>query len=151
MKISEFLSPSNILGELTGSNPRDVLAELCRPVATDGLDTQLLVESLLERERLASTGIGDGVAIPHGRVHGLSKLRASVGRSKAGIDFNAVDSKPSHLFVALFAPAAGPGVHLRALSRISRIFRNQAFRDSLMRARDAAEIFELIEAEDTRT
>jgi len=151
MKISEFLSPTNILDELTGSNPRDVLAELCRPVAIDGLDTQLLVESLLERERLASTGIGDGVAIPHGRVPGLSKLRASVGRSKMGIDFNAIDSRPSYLFVALFAPAAGPGIHLHALSRISRIFRNQAFRDSLMRARDAAEIFELIEAEDTRT
>ena len=151
MKISEFLSPTNILDELSGSNPRDVLAELCRPVAIDGLDTQLLVESLLERERLASTGIGDGVAIPHGRVPGLSKLRASVGRSKMGIDFNAIDSRPSYLFVALFAPAAGPGIHLHALSRISRIFRNQAFRDSLMRARDAAEIFELIEAEDTRT
>lgn len=151
MKISEFLSPTDVVGELTGSNSLDVLAELCRPVAaTNGLEPQLLVQSLLAREKLASTGIGDGVAIPHGRVPGLLALRACVGRSSVGIDFNSIDSRPSYLFVALFAPATGSGIYLHALSRICRIFKNQAFREALMQARDAAEIFQLIEAEDAR-
>ena len=151
MKISEFLATTDVVSELTGSNSADVLAELCRPiVASNGLDSQLLVESLLERERLASTGIGDGVAIPHSRVPGLSELRACVGRSKTGIDFNSIDSKPSYLFVALFAPTTRPGIHLHALSRISRIFKNATLRDALMQARDATEIYQLIEAEDAR-
>ena len=151
MKISDFLTPSDILSELTGSNSLEVLAELCHPVAvTSGLDPHSLVESLLERERLASTGIGDGVAIPHSRVPGLSALRACIGRSTAGIEFNSIDLKPSHLFIALFAPAAQPGIHLHALSRISRIFKSQALRDALMHARDATEIFQLIEAADAR-
>ena len=149
MKISEFLATTDVVSELTGSNSANVLAELCRPIAaSNGLNSQVLVASLLERERVASTGIGDGVAIPHTRVSGLSELRACVGRSKMGIDFNSIDSKPSHLFVALFAPTTSPGIHLHALSRICRIFKNPALRDALMQARDATEIYQLIEAED---
>ncbi len=152
MKITDFLRPSDVIADLSGSTAEEVLAELCRPVATsESLDAQVLLHQLLAREKLGSTGIGEGMAIPHSRVPNLAGLRATIGRSRCGVDFKSVDSRPASLFVALFAPAAGPGLHLHALSRISRIFKSRPFRESLLAATDAAEIHRLIEAEDARS
>jgi PTS system nitrogen regulatory IIA component len=151
MKIVEFLQPAAVVGDLSGATARDVLAELCTPLATARrLDGQRLQEVLIEREKLGSTGIGDGVAIPHGKVPGLPALVASFGRSRAGVEFKAIDGKPTHLFFALFAPENSAGAHLKALARISRIFKNAAFRDAILKAADAAEIYRLIEAEDSK-
>ncbi len=152
MKISDFLLPSDVLGELSGSSTPAVIAELCHPVAaTSGVDPQLLIEPLLARERVGSTAIGEGIAVPHGKVPGLPALRASLGRSTAGIDFHSADSRPTHLFVALFSPAASPGVHLLALSRIARVFKSPSLRESLLAARDAADMYQLILSEDARS
>jgi PTS system nitrogen regulatory IIA component len=149
MKIVEFLQPGAVLDDLAGTNGPAVLAELSRPLAaTHQADAQRLLETLLEREKLGSTGIGDGVAIPHGKVSGLPTLMASFGRSRSGVDFKAIDGKPTYLFFTLFAPENSAGAHLKALARISRIFKNPAFRESIMKAADAAEIFRLIETED---
>ncbi len=140
-----------MVGDLSGGNASAVLTELCKPLATARrLDAQRLQEVLVEREKLGSTGIGDGVAIPHGKVPGLPSLVASFGRSKAGVDFKAIDGKPSFLFFALFAPENSAGAHLKALARISRIFKSPAFRESILKAADAAEIYRLIEAEDSK-
>ena len=151
MKIVEFLRPEAVIADMSGATAQAALAELCKPIATihrvDGLK---LLETLLEREKLGSTGIGDGVAIPHGKVPGLPVLMATFGRSKAGVDFKAIDAKPTHLFFTLFAPENSAGAHLKALARISRIFKNPAFRDSIMKAKDAAEIYRLIETEDAK-
>jgi len=114
------------------------------------VDAQKLLDTLLEREKLGSTGIGEGVAIPHGKVPGLPGLIASFGRSVQGIDFRAIDGRPTHLFFALFAPENSAGAHLKALARISRIFKNPAFRESILRAPSAEEIYRLIEAEDAK-
>jgi nitrogen PTS system EIIA component len=149
MKIVEFLQPTAVLDDLSGATAQAVLAELSRPLAaTHKIDPQRLLETLLEREKLGSTGIGDGVAIPHGKVPGLPVLMASFGRSKAGVDFKAIDGKSTFLFFTLFAPENSAGAHLKALARISRIFKNPAFRDAIMKARDSAEIYRLIETED---
>jgi PTS system nitrogen regulatory IIA component len=149
MKIVEFLRPECVIDRLTGQTGQAVLAELCRPLAqTQRADGQKLLETLLEREKLGSTGVGDGVAIPHGKVPGLPALMASFGRAPAGVDFRAIDNKPTHLFFALFAPENSAGAHLKALARISRIFKNPAFREAILKASDAADIFRLIEAED---
>ncbi|HTP27433.1 MAG TPA: PTS sugar transporter subunit IIA [Anaeromyxobacteraceae bacterium] len=151
MKIVEFLQPGAVVGELAGASAQPVLAELSQPLAkAHQVDVKRLLETLLEREKLGSTGIGDGVAIPHGKIAGLPALMASFGRSKAGVDFRAIDGKPTHLFFTLFAPENSAGAHLKALARISRIFKNAAFRDSIMNARDAVEIYGLIEAEDSK-
>ena len=151
MKIVEFLQRSAVVDDLAGSGAAALMAELCRPLATaHKVDAQRLLETLLEREKLGSTGIGDGVAIPHGKVPGLPLLMASFGRSKAGVDFKAIDGKPTHLFFTLFAPENSAGAHLKALARISRIFKNPAFRESIMKAKDAAEIYRLIETEDAK-
>jgi nitrogen PTS system EIIA component len=151
MKIVEFLRPEAVIESLSGQAAQSVLAELCRPLAaTRGGDAQKLLETLLDREKLGSTGIGEGVAIPHGKVTGLPGLTASFGRSTAGVDFRAIDGKPTHLFFALFAPENSAGAHLKALARISRIFKSPAFRESILRAANAAEIYRLIESEDAK-
>jgi PTS system nitrogen regulatory IIA component len=151
MKIVEFLQPSAVVDDLPGTSAQAVLAELARPLATLAkLDAQRLLDTLVEREKLGSTGIGDGVAIPHGKVAGLPSIMASFGRSKQGVDFNAIDGKPTYLFFTLFAPENSAGAHLKALARISRIFKNPGFRESIMKAADAAEMFHLIETEDAK-
>ena len=151
MKIVEFLRPDAVLASLSGQTGQAVLSELCRPLAaSQKVDGQRLLETLLDREKLGSTGIGEGVAIPHGKVNALPGLMASFGRSRAGVDFRAIDGKPTHLFFALFAPENSAGAHLKALARISRIFKNPAFRESILAAPDAAEIYRLIEAEDAK-
>ncbi|GEJ57494.1 PTS sugar transporter subunit IIA [Anaeromyxobacter diazotrophicus] len=151
MKIVEFLQPAAVVDDLAGTSGPAVLGELARPLAeAHGIEPQRLLETLLEREKLGSTGIGDGVAIPHGKVPGLPALMASFGRSRRGVDFKAIDGKPTYLFFTLFAPENSAGAHLKALARISRIFKNPAFRDSIMKAADAAEIFRLIETEDAK-
>ncbi len=151
MKIVEFLRPEAVISSLSGQTGQAVLAELCAPLApVHRMEAQRLVETLLDREKLGSTGIGDGVAIPHGKVPGLQALIASFGRSAAGVDFRAIDGKPTHLFFALFAPENSAGAHLKALARISRIFKNPAFREAIMKAPSSDEIFRLIEAEDAK-
>ncbi|GAO03006.1 PTS sugar transporter subunit IIA [Anaeromyxobacter sp. PSR-1] len=151
MKIVEFLRSDAVIASLSGQAAPAVLAELCRPLAaSQKVDGQRLVETLLDREKLGSTGIGEGVAIPHGKVPGLPGLMASFGRSAGGVDFRAIDGKPTHLFFALFAPENSAGTHLKALARISRIFKNPAFREAIMKAPGAAEIYRLIEAEDAK-
>jgi len=151
MKIVEFLRSDAVIANLSGQTGPAALAELCRPLAaSQKVDAQRLVDTLLDREKLGSTGIGEGVAIPHGKVPGLPGLMASFGRSVQGIDFRAIDGRPTHLFFTLFAPENSAGAHLKALARISRIFKNAAFRDAIMKARDAAEVYRLIEAEDAK-
>ncbi len=151
MKIVEFLQPSAVMDDLAGTSGTAVLGELARPLAAaHKVDAQRLLETLLEREKLGSTGIGDGDAIPHGKGPGLPALMASFGRARRGVDFKAIDGKPTYLFFALFAPENSAGAHLKALARISRIFKNPGFRDAIMKAKDAPEIYRLIETEDSK-
>src|SRR5512138_2881929 len=135
MKIVEFLRADAVIANLTGQTGQAVLAELCRPLATtQKIDAQRLVDTLLDREKLGSTGIGEGVAIPHGKVQGLPGLLASFGRSEKGIDFRAIDGRPTFLYFTLFAPENSAGAHLKALARMSRIFKNPSFREAILRA-----------------
>jgi PTS system nitrogen regulatory IIA component len=106
------------------------------------------VRVLAERERLASTAIGEGVAIPHGKLETVSGLLACIGRSRRGVEFDSLDGQPTHLFFVLVAPASSTGVHLKALARISRLFKDEAFRRRLLAAPDAATMFRIVVDED---
>ncbi len=152
MKIAEFLSPNAIVADLSAQSKPAVLEELCRSLAMSNtqLDSSRLVEVLQEREKLGSTGIGDGVAIPHGKLAGLPQLVASFGVSRNGIDFDALDGKRTHLFFALVAPENSAGIHLKALARISRLFKNPRFRESILKAQSPDEIYGLIAQEDAK-
>lgn len=153
MKLTEFLSEDCVLPLLRATDKRGALAELAAPLAgkLPGHPPDKLLQVLLERERLGSTGIGDSVAIPHGKLPGIDRLVATFGRAPDGLAFEALDGRPAKLFVALFAPESSPGVHLKALARIGRLFKNPAFREALLTApADAAALHRLLVDEDAR-
>ena len=109
-----------------------------------------MIETLLERESLGSTGIGEGVAIPHGKSKEVKKILASFGRSETGLDFQSLDGKPTHLFFLLIAPENSAGMHLKALAQISRLMKDQNFRKRLMEAKSADEIYSLFSEGDEK-
>jgi len=151
MKIAEFLREDLVLENLAAQDKAGALAELCGALArAHGLDAAKLNDVLVEREKLGSTGIGEGVAIPHGKLPGVPGLLAAFARSVPGIEFQAIDGKPTHLFFVLFAPENSAGIHLKALARISRLFRNASLRKAILEAPNAKAIFQLISEEDAR-
>jgi len=146
MKIIDLLNLQAILPDLKANNKRGVLEELAATLVSgpEDLSLQAVLEVLLDRERLGSTGIGDNIAIPHGKLPQLANLLLAFGRSLKGVDFDSIDSKPSHLFFMLLAPVNSAGLHLKALAKISRMLMSQTFRDNLMNAAGAQEIYQLI-------
>jgi len=152
MRIAEFLREDLVFPDLAASDKEGVLRELCTGLARGhpSLSAQRLADTLLEREKLGSTGIGEGVAIPHGKLAGLPGLLAAFARKRAGVDFAAIDQKPTYLFFVLFAPENSAGIHLKALARISRLFKSPPFRQSISSAQSASEIAALISGEDSK-
>ena len=152
MKISEILKRDLLIPNLQSRNKKGVLEELAGILVNQGklTDLEKVVEVLLDREKLGSTGIGDGIAIPHGKVKDLREVVASFGRSREGVDFGSIDQKPTHLFFLLVAPENSAGVHLKALARISRLLKDPNFRRRLMGAENVEELFQIISEEDAR-
>ncbi len=150
MKIVDILSKDRVIPELDSKVKKDVILELVKALPLTGVDNGHLVQVLLEREKLGSTGIGDGVAIPHGKLREIGQLIASFGRSKRGVDFDSLDGKPTHLFFLLVAPEDSAGVHLKALARISRLFKDGQFRETLMKGKDQEDLFRILQEEDER-
>ncbi len=152
MKIEDLLSEEAVIGVLKGRTKAEVIQELATLVARTHpeVDFRGLVTALEERERLNSTALGDGVAIPHGKLPGVRKVIAAFGRSRQGIDFQSLDGKPTHLFFLLVAPEDSAGQHLKALARISRLLKDDKFRQRLLAAADAKELFATIRDEDAR-
>ena len=152
MKIMDILVRDAVILDIAAESKRDLLVELSNSIAgcETEIDSNRLLTVLLEREDLQSTGIGDGVAIPHGKLPGLSRLVASFARSREGLDFESIDGQPSHLFFLLVVPEHSGGLHLKALARISRFFRDAAFRKALMEAESAEDVFRAIEEEDAK-
>jgi len=152
MKITEILTAERVLPNLCGKNKPQILSELAAGLAVDQREINLnaLNAVLSERERLGSTAIGDGIAIPHGKVSGVRSIVGVFGRCAQGVDFDSLDGKPTNLFFLLVAPEDSASLHLKALARVSRLFRDNSFRDHLMSARDSAEIYRLILEEDSR-
>jgi PTS system nitrogen regulatory IIA component len=152
MKIEDILTEELVLADLGARSKPDVLVELADAVAKrhPELDKIRLVGALEDRERLNSTALGDGVAIPHGKLPGLRRVLAAFGRSRAGVDFQSLDGKPTHLFFLLVAPEDSAGAHLKALARISRLLKDPGFRARLLEAPDAQTIWTIIRDEDAR-
>ena len=150
MQITGMLKKDYIIEELQATSKRAVLAELSEILRrdTEGLPPGAMVDVLLEREKLGSTGIGDGIAIPHGKLKNLDRLMISFGRSRQGIDFDAIDGRPVHLFFLLMAPESSTGQHLKALAKISRMLKDPEFRNGLMAATSADEIYRKIAEKD---
>lgn len=134
MKITELLKKEFILEQLKAKSKQEVLAELAGVFVKGKIkfDSGAMLRVLMEREKLGSTGIGDGVAIPHGKLAGLDEILVAFGRSREGIAFEALDGKPVHLFFLLMAPENSAGQHLKALAKISRMLKDREFRKKLL-------------------
>jgi PTS system nitrogen regulatory IIA component len=149
MKILEVLAKEAILDDLKGTDKKSILEELVGPASKiSGVRDDLLVRVLMDREQLGSTGIGGGVGIPHGKLKDLESLVLGFGLSRNGVDFESMDGKPTHIFFLLLTPENSTGLHLKLLARISRLLKNESFREKLLNASDREEIFSVIEAED---
>jgi PTS system nitrogen regulatory IIA component len=152
VKIMDILVQDGVILDLSSSSKEAVLGEMATAMASAeaSLSSDKLLEVLVAREGLQSTGIGDGVAIPHGKIAGLDRLVASFARSVKGIDFDSIDDQPTHLFFLLVVPEASSGLHLQALARISRFFRDIEFRDKLMSASSLDDVLRAIDEEDAK-
>ncbi len=146
MKLPEIIEENNIIPELKAKDKKGVLEELAGVISRheSSIDKGALVKVLVERERLGSTGIGDGVAIPHGKMNGVSRPIISFGRSKQGLDFDSMDGQPTHLFFLLIAPEDSSSVHLQVLAKIAKILKNRDFRKKLMEPGTKEELYQTI-------
>ena len=149
MKILDVLDKGSVIADLKARSKQEVLEELAAPVARMArVDLRDVVEVLLERERLGSTGIGGGIGIPHGKLKQLDQLVIGFGLSRKGVDFESLDGDPTRIFFLLMTPENSTGLHLKLLARISRILKNELFKERLLQAGSAEEIYEIIKEED---
>ncbi len=152
MKIMDILVRDAVILNLGVRSKREVLAEMAAALAKvePQIESDRLLEVLEEREALQSTGIGEGVAIPHGKLAGLDRLVASFARSTEGVDFDSIDRQPTHHFFLLVVPDHSGGQYLKALARISRFFRDPSFRQMLGDADSLEDVVRVIEEEDAK-
>ncbi|SNB46420.1 PTS sugar transporter subunit IIA [Geobacter sp. DSM 9736] len=152
MKNSLVLQQEDVIAELAAGTKYEVLEELAlRAVERHpGVDKTELLRVLQDRERLGSTGIGDGIAVPHGKLRHAREVLSVFGRSRSGIDFNALDGRKVHLFFLLVAPEEAVGIHLKMLARISRLLKDSTVRGRLLEAKDEASLFSIIRDQDSR-
>jgi nitrogen PTS system EIIA component len=149
MKILDFLNQKTIITELKAIDKKGVLEELTLPVSQiTGTDHKELVRVLIEREHLGSTGIGNGIGIPHGKLKGLESLVLGFGLSQKGVNFDAIDGKPTHIFFLLLTPENSTDLHLKLLARISKILKGESFTEKIQQAADKEEIINLIQGVD---
>jgi PTS system nitrogen regulatory IIA component len=149
MKILDFLHEETIITELKSSDKKGVLEELTLPVSQiTRADHKELMRVLIEREHLGSTGIGDGIGIPHGKLKGLDSLILGFGLSKKGVNFDAMDGKPTHIFFLLLTPENSTDLHLKLLARISKVLKGESFKEKILQASDKEEVISLIHAVD---
>ncbi|MBN1622324.1 MAG: PTS sugar transporter subunit IIA [Endomicrobiales bacterium] len=150
MKIMDFLCPEAITIDLKSQDKKTAITELAELLhsAKKVKNTAKIIEATLEREKLGSTGIGQGVAIPHGKTDVVSEQIGALGISQKGVDFNSLDGEPVYIIFLLIGPAEVAGQHLKALARISRLFKDKFFRQALRDAKTVKEVTKIIQQED---
>lgn len=152
MKITDFLIAKAVNLDLTSKDKKGIINELVDLlISADVLNKKYkpaIVKILLERESLGSTGIGQGVAIPHGKTEVVNSLIAAFGVSRNGIDFESLDGEPAYLFFLLLAPKASAGPHLKALAKISQLLKDKFFRDALRNCKDNETLVGIITKEE---
>ena len=152
MNIYQILDRNSVNHSIQAKTKREILEQLADLMARSGKvhDKDALVNALLEREKLCSTAVGDGVAIPHAKCEGMTEMCVALAIAKEGVDFDAIDNEPVNIIFGLTGPPANPEEHIRILSRIARIARNSEFRNALIKAGTADELFKTLVEEETR-
>ena len=150
MNLLDILSEKSTVVGLEGETKEDIITELVDSLEVGEVirDRDKVLEAVLEREKIMSTGIGDGIAIPHGKSEAVIKLAAALGTQRRGVDFEALDGEPAYVFFLLVSPANVSGPHIKALARISRLLKNDDFKKRLVAASTTEEIVSVIESEE---
>ena len=149
MTLLEILSGKSVIVGLKGDTKREILEEIVEAVDEGKItDRQKVLDAVLQREEIMSTGIGHGIAIPHGKSESVKELGGVLGIKREGIDFDSLDGKPTHLFFLLVSPLDVSGPHIKALARISRILKGEEFRKQLIDADDTETVLSCIENEE---
>lgn len=148
--IKDLLKPENVIADISVAHcGREILGCMARHASTiTGIDAQEILDKLIERERLGSTGIGKGIAIPHGKIEGLNEMVGVLARVSEPVDFDSVDGKKVDLFFLLLAPAEANALHLKSLSRIARTLRSEKVCDALRGAESVEAMYAIFTAED---
>ena len=152
MKIVDLIKRDMVVPALAATDKRGILEELAHYMAGHHprIDRATLSRVLIEREQLASTAIGEGVAIPHGKLSSVGEIVACLGRATAGVEFDSMDGQPTYLFFVLVAPESSTSAHLKALARISRVFKDPEFRRRLLAVPDADAMYHVVAEEDAK-
>ena len=150
MRILDFLDKESIELNITAKTKKEVIEELVELLAKKNviLDKKATLDSLYEREELGSTGVGQGIAIPHSKTKGVKDLVAAFGVSKDGVDFDALDGEPVNIFFLLLAPEGAAGLMLKALARVSNFLKNKYYRRKILEAKEKAAVVITIEEEE---
>lgn len=149
MKILDVLGKEAVNVDLKARDKLGILDELAIPIARmTGTNQEELVKVLLERERLGTTGIGGGIGIPHGKAKHLTSLRLGFGLSRKGVNFEAIDGRPTHLFFLLLTPENSAGLHLKVLARLSRMLKDEEFKTRLSQSGTADDVLQAIREKD---
>jgi len=146
MQMDQIFKIELINADLTAKNKEEALAEMVNTIIRGGnkLNFSAIMDVLKQRESLGSTGIGEGVAIPHGKIADLNDIVVAFGRSMKGIDFDALDGKPVQLFFLLLAPENSAGQHLKVLAKISKMLKDPIFRKRLLKAKSQSDLYKMI-------
>ena len=145
MEITDLLAPEAVLSSVKAQGKKQLLQEMAERIAPIcGIPERRIFETLIERERLGSTGMGQGIAIPHGRLAGLNKIVGMFARLETAIAYDAVDNQPVDLVFLLLAPEGAGADHLKALARVSRLLRNQQTCEKLRAAKDPEVLYALL-------
>ena len=149
MKISQLLDKKAIIADLNASDKKGVIDELSRALSTTtSASAKDIAMVLMEREQLGSTGIGGGLAIPHGKLDAAKSIRVGFGLSKKGVEYDSLDNKPVHLFFLLLTPENSAGGHLKVLAQISKMLKMDQFKKKLMTAESVDAIYDIIIEQD---
>jgi len=145
MEIEDLISPAHVIAHLKAGNKKQVLQELAKRAAElTNLHERAIFDVLLERERLGTTGVGNGIAIPHGKLPGLSRLYGLFARLEHPVDFDSIDEQPVDLIFLLLAPEAAGADHLKALARVSRLLRDRTICEKLRGADNPDALYALL-------
>ncbi len=152
MDLSDVLKPTLIWPRLESTTKAEIIHELAQKISVQmpELNECQISEILMERERLGSTGIQDGIAIPHGKVPALENIVVACGLCPDGVDFDSHDGKPTKIFFVLLAPEFAAGQHLKVLAKLSRILKSETFRAKLIDCQDSTSMLKIIVEEDKR-
>jgi PTS system nitrogen regulatory IIA component len=145
MEIDELLTPDSVIPRLRATSKKQALQELSKRAAeVSGLSERQIFDVLLERERLGTTGVGNGIAIPHGKLPGLGRLYGLFARLEHPVDFDSIDEQPVDLIFLLLAPEAAGADHLKALARVSRLLRDRTICEKLRGADNPDALYALL-------